>query len=841
MSHEDNLSLEFARERASQIKVQHYDLFLNLHSGSKEYEAKVQIELEVLKPGSDIALDAICKEIQSLRVGGVEIQPELKDHKLILPAECFENPGKATIQIEFVNEYDTTGVALHRFEDPEDGAEYLFTDNEPFEAHKIFPCFNQPDLKASIELRVEAPESWVVISNELERLEEENHGRKLWAFERTKPVSMYLFALIAGDYETIVDEDFRYPLRTFCRKSMRSYLDDKKLFEITRNCMDYYEDHFEFEYPFGKYDQVFVPEYPGGAMENIGLVVFTEQYLFRHKPTYQEVIDYYNTVAHEMAHMWHGDIITMKWWGDLWLKEAVATYYGYRTLVPTSEFKDSMLYFTQDVKSAALYEDQLATTHPIVCPCPDTNTAFDNFDSITYEKAASVMKQLMFVMGEEEFRKALVEVVKTYQYDCFDHEDFMNVMQKYTEVDLKDWSERWLKTTHVNLLIPELVKENGVIQSFQVVQKAHEDHPVLRPHALKVGFFRLEGDDLVMFDERRIHVDGELTVVNEFEGLAAPDFFLLNFEDHAYIRTWLDPESIGFFKDHYHKFKDPLVRQVALNAISCMVEELQWSPLDFLEFVHSVFDREELDSICSFLLGNYYHYLSSYIPREKRLNFLRTHEQSIKDHLRNDGHSYEVHTAWFRILLLGMESEEKLDELISYFDKNRVGQLELDVEKRWTIVRKLAYHHHGGFGKALMIMEKEDRSDSGRKNAFGARIAASKDKVQAFEEVIHAKLSRDHLKAAMHAFFHEVQKEECKEVFHLYFEKALEIFQSRDRIFCREYGMALFPSSFGKEALEKTRALLSQSQIPASLKRALLENRDRLQKRLKIEEEFFSE
>ena len=834
MSVEDNLSQDLAEARFRQLEVPRMRVHLDISDKeANTFEGWVELHINIKNPWVKLLLDCISHKVHRVQLNGQDMAFVHENHKVTIAADGLT--GSHTLRVEFTNCYDKTGVGLHRYISPGSKHTYLYTDLEPFECHKVFPCFNQPDIKSIIELTVTGPADWEIASNSIPLKSVIADDKKHVHFNPTKPLPAYLFALIAGEYTVIEDSKFRIPMKIYCRQSMLEYLDSEKLFEISRQTMDFYEKHFEIEYPFDKYDQVFVPEYTAGAMENAGLIVFTEDYLFRHKPTRAEQMDYYNTVVHEMAHMWYGNLITMKWWGDLWLKESVATFYGYYALTQASEFKESMLHFTQEVKGRALKADQYSSTHPIVTPCPDTNVAFQNFDSITYEKAASMIQQLIFIMGFEQFRQGLVALLKKYSYSNFDHNDFLDVMQGFSPICLKEWANKWLHTAHVNTLVLER-NEDGQVYLNQGIQNS--EFAEIRPHKLRLEAF--QSSNMEKIDEREVFIDDEKQLVFELNEGQKDSFLFINQGDHAYARTYLDRETWLQLPEQLSGFEEPLDRQVLLNCVFNMVEDSILSPLDYLNQFATLFEKEASDSLKISIIENAILYYYAYLPETIIKNMAPQMTDLCVSQLERKDLHYDVKSEWFRLYLIACDAASEVDQLVDLIDNDSFKKLELDSKKKWSVLRKLAFHYHPQTEDCLSTMLKKDRSDAGKKDAHAVRCALRKDKLQLFEEVMSdEKNSADFLRSAMSSFFHRAQKKECEPVVQAYFERLPQVFKDRDRIFSRSMSRVMFPNSFLKESLNFTIDLLPKVNN-SSLKRSLLEHRDYLLKVEKIRNKFFA-
>ncbi|MBI4872612.1 MAG: aminopeptidase N, partial [Candidatus Riflebacteria bacterium] len=393
----DLLTETEARARAAQVSDVSEDVTLTFTAGSRSFGGAAVLRFRLAGTGSALRLDFKGPAPKRLSVNGANL--ELPDHdgnRLLLPAAALRI-GPNVVEVGYENPYDTSGVGVCHIVDPADGREYVYTDFEPFNAHRLLPCFDQPDLKARFRVTIEAPADWVAVANGPESARAPASGGAVaHRFEPTPSLSTYLLFVGAGPYAVFSDPHCAVPSRLFARQSMKGHVDTRELFELIRHGLDFYREYFGMAYPFAKYDQLFLPEFNTSAMENPGAVTFNERFLFRHAPTTKERMERAEIVLHEMAHMWFGNLVTMRWWDGLWLNESFATYVGNLALARATRYKDAFEEFLTVQKSEAYRKDQLPTTHPVAGTVADTNAAFDSFDDITYGKGASLLKQLAF-------------------------------------------------------------------------------------------------------------------------------------------------------------------------------------------------------------------------------------------------------------------------------------------------------------------------------------------------------------------------------------------------------------------------------------------------------------
>ena len=484
--------------------------------------------------------------------GGLPLPDLAEQNTLVVTADC---------------RYSNSGEGLHWFRDPEDGQVYLYTQFEPADAKRMFACFDQPDLKAAVTVHVVAPFDWQVISNTGGRtIEAGPGGSQLVHFQPTKRISTYLVALIAGPYARVTDSHEGIPLGLYCRASLAEYLDADALFEVTKQGFDFFHKVFDYPYPFDKYDQLFVPEFNAGAMENAGAVTILEDYVFRSKVSRGKYERRAETVLHELAHMWFGDLVTMRWWDDLWLNESFATYISTLCQAEATEYDTAWTTFANTEKSWAYAQDQLPSTHPIAADIPDVAAVEVNFDGITYAKGASVLKQLVAYVGREEFLTGVQKYFRRHEYGNTTLADLLGPLSESSGRDLSEWADQWLRTSQVNTLRPVYeLTDDGRYASFAIEQSAVDAHPVLRNHRLAVGLY--DGPRRATRSSRvELDVAGARTEVPDLVGHPAADLVLVNDDDLTYAKLRLDDRSLATLRSRIGDLTDPLARALCWSA-----------------------------------------------------------------------------------------------------------------------------------------------------------------------------------------------------------------------------------------------------------------------------------
>ncbi len=589
-----------------------YTLELDLDAGRSTYRGQARLRFPVTGEG-DLFLDFRGGTIERFVVNGQTATPQRPGHRIVLPGGLLTPTTE--VEIAYENAYDRGGDGFHHFVDPEDGAEYVYSNFEPFEAHRLFPCFDQPDLKGTYAVTVRAPADWMVIANApAAAVVPVPDGRHEHRFAPTPPISSYLVAVIAGPYAGVRSLHRGTSLGVWTRRSLARFLDPDEILEVTRQGLDYYAALFDHPFPFAKYDQVFVPEFNSGAMENVGAVTFSENYVFRDPPTATQRLSRAETILHELAHMWFGDLATMRWWDDLWLNESFATYVSNLCLAEATRFDGAWSSFHADMKRWGYQADARSTTHPISGVVPDTDATFYNFDGITYGKGASVIKQLVAEIGHDAFRAGLRIYFRRHAWGNATLADFLAALEDGAGRSLRDWSRRWLETASLNTIEASWTVLDGRVERLQLTQEASEEHPTLRPHALELALVRVDGDGPAQVDAVPARLEGAEAWVEAATGRPAPDLVFPNHGDHDYARVVLDPSSLAAVPRVLPHVEDPLLRQLVWGTLWEMVRGARYSSLDYLELARTILPGERDDQITLAGLDAVRGALARYVP-----------------------------------------------------------------------------------------------------------------------------------------------------------------------------------------------------------------------------------
>lgn len=822
------LTRDFARERKSMIGDVNYELFLKFRQKAETYDGKCRISFELKKKGN-VVLEHI-GDVKKVLVNGKEVSYDKDDFTMTLNEGLEE--GENSVDVEYSAVYDNTGSGLHRFIDPEDDKEYIYSDFEPYQAHRMFPCFDQPDIKAKMKLKVEAPADWNVISNENgeEKTEGAEDGLRIVEFPETKKLSTYLFHVSLGNYDYFEDSHNGISMRIYFRNSMKKYIPKDDFFKVTKQGVDFYSDFFDYDFPFSKYDQIFAPEFNSGAMENPGAITFSERLLVRHKPTYTDRSEMANVILHEMAHMWFGDLVTMKWWDDLWLNESFADFMSYAAMVKATEFEDAWEEFYVR-KEWAYYQDQLSTTHPIATSAEDTDVAFSNFDGISYSKGASVLKQLLFYIGEEDFRKGVSDYFKKYEWDNTELKDFLECLENSSGKNLKEWFDSWITTTGINSVFPD--RENG---NLKIVQKPSEENGIFRRHKTKVAFFADNENRLFVDSVKDVTYDGEETVL---ESPGNFSFAFLNYEDYDYVKDKLDEDSMEYVLKNIGRVEDDLTRHMLYGSLWQHLRDAELNPRVFLDMILENAPYERKLILLERFLMRTKSILVNYLPERYFEEYCVKIFDLAWKMLESDA-DYEKKDVWFSFLVFaasgaGKERAEKLVDVLE--GKKEFNNLELDPDKRWSIVIVLNSLGHERADELIGSEKEIDKSDRGQKRAAVAEASKAERKDDFWNLYVSGDgKSLDYIRDAMAGFYWKHQKESLKDFPERFFNDIIDVFDKHDKYYSLAFFKRLFPMMYaGDDILEKTKKFMEEvGDSNLLLKKYLAESIDDLQRILRV-------
>ncbi|MFD9456711.1 aminopeptidase N [Streptomyces sp. NPDC059985] len=841
----ENLSRDEAHERAELLSVDGYEVVLDLTSavdeaepadGPRTFRSVTTVRFRAATPGASSFADLIAPSVNSVTLNGQRLDPGsvFDGTRIALDGLAAEN----VLVVDANCAYSRTGEGMHRFVDPQDGEVYLYTQYEPADARRVYANFEQPDLKAPYRFEVTAPEGWQVWSNGVE----ESRDGLTRRFAETAPISTYITCVVAGPYHYVTDTytrgDLTIPLGAMCRKGLAEHFDADDVFLVTKQGFDLFHEIFDYPYPFGKYDQAFVPEYNLGAMENPGMVTFREEYIFRGKVTQASYERRANVILHEMAHMWFGDLVTMKWWDDLWLKESFADFMGSFGLVEATRFDQAWVTFANSRKAWAYRADQLPSTHPITADIRDLEDAKLNFDGITYAKGAAVLKQLVAYVGREAFLEGARRYFKAHAYGNTTLDDLLSVLGEVSGRDMAEWSRAWLQTAGVNALTPVVTCDaGGRVTELAVLQEGDE----LRPHRVAVGLYRLETDGtLVRYARAEADVAGTRTAVAELAGSERPDLVLVNDEDLTYCKIRFDEVSLATLRSHLGGLTDPLARALCWSALWNLTRDGLMPARDFLALLLAHAGRETDVGVLQMLHVQALTSVNRYTTPELREQRGRELAAGALRELRLAEPGSEHQLTWARFFAASAATEGDHQLLLGLLDGSaRIDGLEVDQELRWDFLLPLTAH--GSVDEAVLAAELV-RDDTASGKQHQVRCLAARPSAAVKDQAWAATVESDALSNALvEATISGMQQSSHRDLLAAYADRYFEVIERvwADRSI--QIGIhvvrGLYPSLQDSPAtVAATDAwLTSHPDAAPALRRLVLESRDDLARALRAQ------
>jgi aminopeptidase N len=811
----DNLTRVEAQERGKLISDVSYEIALNLRTGAITFDSQTTARFGCTQPGASTFIDLDAVELQEVVLNGTTLDvKDTPDGRIQLSDLQASNE----LVVKATCEYSKTGTGLHRTVDPVDKEAYTYTQFEPFDAHRVFACFDQPDLKATFVFDVEVPEDWVVVSNSKPNAQPDDGKAGRWVFDATPTMSTYLAAICAGPYEGVFDEHNGIRLGWWCRKSLAKYMDADELFEITKAGFDFFTELFDYPYMTDSYDQVFCPEYKFGAMENLGCVTYAERMIFRSKVTEAARENRAEVILHEMSHMWFGDLVTMKWWNDLWLNESFATYVSYLAKERATRFVDSWVTFASDEKTWAYRQDQLPTTHPIVADIPDVDATHLNFDGITYAKGASVLKQLVAWVGEKPFFEGLRTYFKTHEWGNTELPDFLAPLEKESGRDLTAWSKEWLETAGVNTIW---------VDGDVVKQSAPDDYPVLRSHRMAIGLFDAGASSLDLRREIELDVVGAETRVPELADEAPADLVLPNHKDLAYTKIRFDERSLATITDRLSDLADPLARTLCWNAVWEMVRDADLPARRYVDIVLNNVAGEQNIGVVADLIGRMGTAVNVYgDPSNRDAQWTKVAART-RTFLEGAEPGSDFQLAWARAFIGSANSDPDIVFVKGLLDGSvTVPGLEIDTDMRWVIVESLARAGHADDSLISAELER-DPTDDGERHAAAARASCptAEAKAETWERVMNDnELSLATLRSLAGGFSRTDQEEILRPYADRYFDQVLPFWERRELDLGLAFTGGFYPKLYTQDVLDRTDAILA-GDPPRPVRRILTEQR----------------
>ncbi|WP_102191955.1 aminopeptidase N [Microbacterium aurantiacum] len=818
-----NLTREETAARSAAVTLRSIRVELDL-TGAPEHARSNFPTITTLEFDTTVAatwLDFIGESVDRVIVNGVERSIDYDGARIALTGLEPHN----VVRVEAIGAYSRSGEGLHRFRDPADDETYLYTQYEPADSRRVMACFEQPDMKAAYTFVIEAPAGWEVLSNQSPVTVDLRAGAQRIEFAPTLPISSYITAVAAGPYVRVEGEwrrdDQHIALGVFARRSLAEHLESDEILEVTRQGLDFFTDAFAYAYPWGKYDQIFVPEYNLGAMENPGLVTFTEAYLSRGAATDAQRASRANTILHEMAHMWFGDLVTMRWWDDLWLKESFADYMGSHASAAATRYTDAWAKFAANRKAWAYQQDQLPTTHPIVADIPDLEAAKLNFDGITYAKGAAVLKQLVAFVGEDAFFEGARRYFAAHAFGDTTLEDLLAELNAVSGRDMRTWSRAWLETTGMSTIGLETDHDGRRI----LVQSDP------RPHRLRIGLYTQTDGRVVRRNQISMDLTDERTPVD----LPDADLILVNDDDLTYAKVRLDERSLACVEESLSGIEDPLARALVWSSLWNSTRDGELPAGRYLAIVRDHAPRESSIGLLVGVLGNAAFAVRRFVRDESRVDEQRLWTEATWAALRNAEAGSDAQLSWARAFAAASAYDDSRESDVRALLSGRAPEgLIVDPDLRWQLVTALATT---GRATSEVVADEQSRDDTATGRTAARRALASRPEAGVRAAAWDAAwndptLSNDHLDAEIAGFRAGGRRDLIAGFDAEYFVRIEEAWHVRSIELARRLVVGLFPAT---DSLDLVDAWLEDhAAAPAALRRLVIEQRDGLARELRV-------
>ena len=837
MTASENITRAEATERSALVQVQAYEVVLDVTSDGPTFSTVTTVTFTCRQPGASTWIDLIAPTVHSVVLNGtaLDVSAVVDGPRISLPGLLADNVLVVTADGAFMN----TGEGLHRFIDPVDKETYLYTQFESADSRRMYASFEQPDLKAEFGLTVTAPSHWKVVSNSpTPEPAVHGDGTATWAFPPTPRISTYITALVAGPYYRVTDsytgQYGTYPLDVYCRESLAQFLDSDEILTVTKQGFAYFEEQFGVPYPFAKYDQLFVPEFNAGAMENAGCVTILEDYVFRSRVTDAAYEQRANTILHELAHMWFGDLVTMTWWDDLWLNESFAEWAAHWSNVNATRYTDAWTTFSNLRKAWAYRQDQLPSTHPIAADMVDLDAVRVNFDGITYAKGASALRQLVAWVGEEEFLAGVRNYFTKHAWKNTELRDLLSELEATSGRDLSDWTAEWLQTSGVNLLRPSVaVGPDGAYTSVVIEQEPPSSPEgvaqTLRSHRIALGLYDVVEGSLVRRERIEIDVTGARTDVPQLTGIRQPDLLLVNDDDLTFAKIRLDERSWATATEHLGDLVDPLPRALIWGAAWDMTRDAEASTGEFLRLVLSGIGRETDIGVVQGVLRQLKSAIDQFAAPENRTTYLDRLAEAARTHAQAAEPASDHQLAFTRAFVSAATSEAQLDAVAGLLDGSVVWPgLAVDTDLRWFLLQRLVAHGRFEDDRIQLELDSDDTA-TGRRQAAVARAArpTAVAKELAWAEIVdRTDLPNAIMDATIGGFVQPDQVDLLRAYRDRYFEVLPRVWAERTMEMAQSITMGLYPMLLvDDETVAATDACLA-GDLNSAARRLVGEGRD---------------
>ena len=830
------LSREQAFKRSARISNVSYQLHYNL-TGEKNFSASSIVNFSLSDNSTPLTIDLNKAKITNIVINNFsmtvkQITENYNGWFITLPIERLIK-GNNTVVINFTRDHSTNGEGLHRFEDPIDNKVYLYSHFEPAAAQQMFALFDQPDLKATFELTVSAPKEWTVISATQEDKITKQGNFNIWHFPKSKNLSPYNFSLHAGPYKMWQDNSGKYPLRLFTRQSVANQITPKHWFTYTNQGFKFFDNYFGIDYPFKKYDQVLVPDFLYGAMENTAAVTFAEEsFLTNGEMSKSRRQSLASVIMHEMAHQWFGNLATMKWWNGLWLNESFAAFMASLASSEVTEFKSAWRNFYAGEKQSAYRADQRITTHPIEVPVPSTANAFDNIDAITYSKGASVLNQLRHLIGDNTFKQGLHNYLDDNSYKNAVLGDFINSLEKASGRDLTLWQQNWLYQAGVNTIEASYQCNAGKIITFSLLQTADEKLSTLREQKVQIALFKTKKPGFSLITKLNVIYQGQQTQVKELVGIPCPDLVYPNYQDWAYVKVNLDSRSFKTTQRYLAQIQDPLLRSMLWQSLWDSVRD---GKLPINEYLQVALENAPLEQDYT-TLGQVLKQISSAkIYLNKGLGKQHAYVKSFSQQLEEiawestlfNGDDSSIQRRWFKYFIKFSHTDTALNNLYKLLNgQHSLDGLTINQDVRWSIIKQLSRFNHPKAAKLIARELTLDSSDTGEKSAIYAKVIAPNIKVKnnwlAIIQDNTSKIGFSTLRTAMSALYPSEQNHFSEKSATQRLSSLASIDKENSPVFMRSYNK-LIPATCNEVSVARLATAVSKlTTLSEGTKRQLL-------------------
>jgi len=827
------LSQQDAAARSARVSNVAYALEFAL-TGKETFSGVTSASFDLADNAAPLTIDLDKATVKSVTVNGKQVDAKYNNWFVTIAAADLVK-GRNTVVIAYERLHSTNGEGLHRMVDPVDGRVYTYSHFEPAAAHQMFAVFDQPDLKATYQVTATAPADWHVVSTTRETKIEDLGALRRWTFPTTKKLSPYNFSLHAGPYEVWEDKSGKYPMRLFARQSVAAQVTPEDWFRYTKDGLAFFDQYFGIPYQFEKYDQLLVPDFLYGAMENAGAITFAEgRFLHKAKMTDAQRQSLASVIMHEMAHQWFGDLVTMQWWNGLWLNESFASFMGTLATAEATEFKDAWQSFYSSGKQAAYAQDQKVTTHAIEVPVASTANAFDNIDAITYSKGASTLAQLRHLLGAEVFRKGVHNYLAKYSYQNAKLEDFIGSLGEAAGRDLSGWTRQWLYEAGVNTVAADFSCKAGKISSFTLKQSAASKAlPTLREQRVQIATFKVEGGKLALAQSVAVTYAGAATNVPGLVGTACPDLVYPNYQDWGFVKVKLDKRSFATARANLAKVDDALLRSMLWQSLWDGVRDGQLPLNEFIVTALANAPQEQDYTLLNDVLGKVaasgqYLDAMNLDTAWARQTRVQLEDMAWNATVASKGNE-NFQRAWFGAYLNLASSPAALARLGGILaGGTTVEGLNVSQDLRWSIIRRLNRYNVAGAAALVESEAARDKSDTGQAAAIAATVVRPDPQVKsqwlATVEDLQTKQPFSKIRTAMGSLYPAEQGALSEQTAAARLARLGRIDKDAGPVYMRSYAGTLIPATCTPASVKRLEAAAGKYvELSAGTRRALLD------------------